>query len=91
LDSDGALCQDVRIALASVAPKPIRAFESEKMLIGNLLSPLLISQAACSASLEANPITDVYGPDWYKRQMVKVLTKRAILEATKRIRGKDEI
>jgi len=90
LDSDAAICRDVRIALASVAPKPIRAFEAEKILIGNPLSQSRISQAACQASLEASPITDVYGPDWYKRQMVEILAKRAILEAMKRTRGNNE-
>lgn len=90
LDSDAAICRDVRIALASVGPKPIRALEAEKILIEKTLSLSQISRAACQASLEASPITDVYGPDWYKRQMVEVLTKRAILEAAQRIQGKDE-
>jgi carbon-monoxide dehydrogenase medium subunit len=74
--------------LASVAPKPIRAFEAEKILIGNPLSESVISQASFRAASEANPITDVYGPDWYKKQMVEVLTKRAILKVRDRIWGK---
>jgi len=88
MDSKTTICRDVRIALASVAPKPIRVFEAEKILIGNPLSQPVISQASFRAASEANPITDVYGPDWYKRQMVEVLTKRAILKVRDRIWGK---
>jgi carbon-monoxide dehydrogenase medium subunit len=88
MDTDDAICRDIRIAIASVAPKPMRAFEAEKVLIGNPLSPALIAQAAKNASLESSPITDVYGPDWYKREMVEVLAKRAISVAKDRIRGK---
>jgi aerobic carbon-monoxide dehydrogenase medium subunit len=88
MDPNDAICRDVRIAVASVAPKPMRVFEAEKALIDNPLSESLISQAAKKVSLESNPITDVYGPDWYKREMVEVLAKRAIFEAKDRIRGK---
>ena len=88
MDSDTDICRDIRIAIASVAPKPMRAFGAEKVLIGNPLSQGLISQAAKNASLEASPITDVYGPDWYKREMVEVFLKRAICAAKDRIRGK---
>jgi len=89
MDSDPAICRDIRIAIASVAPKPMRSFEAEKVLIGNPLSQGLISQAAKNASLESSPITDVYGPDWYKREMVEVFAKRAISAAKDRIRGKN--
>jgi carbon-monoxide dehydrogenase medium subunit len=89
-DPDAVICRDVRIAIASVAPKPMRVFEAEKTLIEKPLSESLISQAAKKASLEASPITDVYGPDWYKREMVEVFVKRAIFEAKNRIRGKSE-
>jgi carbon-monoxide dehydrogenase medium subunit len=88
MDSDTAICRNVRVAIASVAPKPMRAFGAEKVLIDNPLSQSLISQAAKKASLESSPITDVYGPDWYKREMVEVFAKRAISEAKNRIRGK---
>ena len=88
MDSDAALCCNIRVALASVAPIPIRAREAERILIGNPLTPPLIAQAARQASLEASPITDVYGPDWYKRQMIEVLTKRAIGIAMARVQGK---
>jgi len=90
MSTNQGICQTSRIALASVAPTPMRARETEKMLGGKPLTPDLISKAARSAAMEASPITDVYGPDWYKKQMVEVLTKRAIGEALARIRGKHE-
>ncbi len=87
-DCDAGVCRELRIALASVAPKPMRAQGAEKHLKNQPLSDSLIAQTARKASEESSPITDVYGPDWYKRKMVEVLVKRAILEAWKKIRGK---
>ncbi len=89
-DSTAAICQEARIALASVAPTVIRSRGAERMLTGHPLTSPLISQAAHQASFEASPITDVFGPDWYKRQMIEVLAKRAIGQAIERIRGKHE-
>ena len=88
MDGDTAICRDIRIALASVAPKAVRAYEAEKFLTNKELSQAIVSQGAGKASEESRPITDVYGSDWYKREMVEVLVKRAILEAVRRIRGK---
>ena len=86
-DSGGGVCRDARIALASVAPRPMRAGGAETHLKGQPLSERLISEAARKASEEMTPISDVYGPDWYKREMAEVLVRRGILRAWKEIRG----
>jgi aerobic carbon-monoxide dehydrogenase medium subunit len=85
MDSDPSCCKIIRISLASVAPTPLRGFRAEKVLVGNRLTPINIAEAARTASQEANPISDVYAPAWYKRQMVEVLVKRAILDAQSRV------
>jgi carbon-monoxide dehydrogenase medium subunit len=51
-------CRNVRIALGSVAPTPIRAKEAEVMLEGKRADDKLLEKVANQASKEINPITD---------------------------------
>jgi CO/xanthine dehydrogenase FAD-binding subunit len=74
----GDLCTDARIALGSVGPIPFRATRAEKALQGNRLEASLIDECAEIAGREAKPISDVYGPEWFKRDLVRALVKRAI-------------
>lgn len=78
--------KDIKLALASVSPIPLRAKEAEKVLIGKKLTQIIVEEAASIASEEATPINDVYGPDWYKKEIVRVLVKRAIVEARAKVR-----
>lgn len=80
-------CRDLKIALASVAPTPIRAKEAELVLRGKRMAESLIEESAKIAAREINPISDAYGPAWYKRDIVVVLVRRAITEAWKKCRG----
>jgi carbon-monoxide dehydrogenase medium subunit len=70
-----------RIGLGAVAPTPIRAKKAEDILSGKDLEPFLMESAAQTSSEEANPISDVRASAAYRKEMVRVLTQRAILEA----------
>jgi CO/xanthine dehydrogenase FAD-binding subunit len=65
-----------RVALAAVAPTPLRILESEALLdrdgLGAADRAATIAQAACS------PITDIRGSAGYRREMVGVLTRRGV-------------
>ena len=74
----GEICQEVKIVLGAVAPTPMRAKKAEEILIGKKVEPTLIEKAAGVAAEEARPITDVRASAGYRREMVKVLTGRAI-------------
>jgi carbon-monoxide dehydrogenase medium subunit len=78
-------CRDIRIALGSVAPIPMRAKEAEDFLRGRIISDESIQQAGDLASREVAPIDDIRGSAEYRRQMVKVLVMRGIKEAYNRI------
>ena len=77
---------NARIALGAVANKPFRARKAEKIITGKSLNDALLDEVAQAASDEASPITDVRGTAEYRRQVVKVLTTRAIKEATRMVR-----
>jgi CO/xanthine dehydrogenase FAD-binding subunit len=76
------LCREVRIALGAVAPTPIRASRAEKIMQGQKVSPELIEQTAQAAAGESRPIDDHRASAEYRREMVKVLTRRALTLTT---------
>jgi carbon-monoxide dehydrogenase medium subunit len=85
--TDGALCQEARVALGSVAPTPIRVLEVEGMLKGERLSQRLIEEAAVACRRSIAPVDDIRASAEYRREMACVLTKRALNDAWVRARG----
>ncbi len=81
---DGETCSEVRICLGAVAPIPLRAKKTEKLVQGQKWNPELIQKAGDQAAKEAKPITDVRASAAYRKEMVAVLTRRALEEAQKR-------
>jgi carbon-monoxide dehydrogenase medium subunit len=67
-----------RIALGSVAPTIVRAAAAEAYLAGKDLTDAVVEQAAELTASAARPITDVRGSADYRRDMVRVLTARAL-------------
>ncbi len=67
-----------RIALASVAPTPIRVPNAEAILADSPLTSAVMEAAAVAAMETATPIDDVRASAAYRKAMVKALTKRAI-------------
>ena len=74
-------CTGARIVLGAVAPTPIRAKRSEALLEGQILTEELASKVGEEAARESKPISDVRSSADYRRAMVGVMTKRAILNA----------
>ena len=89
LKLEGEAVDDVRIVLGAVGPTPIRAKETESLIQGfrpngRIFSAELLEEAAQTASREIDPQTDIYGSDWYKRDVAMVLVKRGLVEALQR-------
>lgn len=80
LDS-GRKCTGVRIVLGAVAPTPIRAKNSEALLEGQVLTEDLAAKVGDEAARESKPISDVRSSADYRRAMVGVMTRRALLNA----------
>jgi carbon-monoxide dehydrogenase medium subunit len=78
---DDGVCKDIRIALGAVAPTPFRAKRAESILRGQKFNDKVIERAAEVAASESRPIDDHRASAEYRREMVKVLTKRAINQA----------
>ena len=85
---NGTTCQDARIALGAVGPTPMRAPRAEAALRGKALTESVIEEASRIASEESRPITDVRGSEEYRREMVRVLTRRGLTQALERARAR---
>jgi len=81
--SDG-VCAKARIALAAVAPTPVRATAAEQSLEGQPLTAARIEQAAELALSAAQPISDQRGSAEFRRHLVRVLTRRTLTRALER-------
>lgn len=75
---EGNVIKDARIALGAVAPTPMRAKNAEALLIGKEYTDELLEQAGVAAAAECAPINDIRGSEEYRRDMVRVYTKRSL-------------
>jgi carbon-monoxide dehydrogenase medium subunit len=78
------ICDNIRIALGSVAVAPMRAKKAEEILKGKKISDDLLAEAGQIASEEASPTADAEVSEEYKRELVRVLVKRVGREALER-------
>jgi carbon-monoxide dehydrogenase medium subunit len=80
-------CVKARIALAAVAPTPVRARAAEASLEGQAVTPALIDEAANLAVDASSPISDQRGSVEFRRHLVRVLTRRTLTTALERATG----
>jgi carbon-monoxide dehydrogenase medium subunit len=85
--NDAGICQRAGIGLTNVGFSTLKAKKAEAFLTGKTLDDSTIKQAAELAAGEAQPIDDIRGSADYKRDLVRVLTARAINRAFKRAKG----
>jgi NADPH-dependent glutamate synthase beta subunit-like oxidoreductase len=71
----GGVCEDARIVLGAVAPRPIRATEAEQTLNGKTINAVTAEAASEAAAIGAVPLNN----NAYKVEITKTLVKRAIL------------
>jgi carbon-monoxide dehydrogenase medium subunit len=74
----GGEIASARITLASVAPVPLRATRAEARLVGERPTAALLAEAGQIAAGEAKPISDTRASADYRRELVAVLTRRAL-------------
>ena len=75
---NGGVCQRAGIGLTNAGPTPVKASAAADFLAGRPLDDETIREAARLAAQEAQPTADLRGSAEYKRDMVRVLTGRAI-------------
>jgi aerobic carbon-monoxide dehydrogenase medium subunit len=78
------ICQDIRLGLNSIAPIIMRAKRAEEALRSRQITDAALREAGEIAASEVDPMDDNRGSAEYKREMVKVLVRRAAQEALHR-------
>jgi carbon-monoxide dehydrogenase medium subunit len=81
LDSRGRV-KWVRIALASVAPVPMRASGAEQRMTGRILDQALLAEIGAEVARAVSPISDARASAEYRREISSVLTRRALEECS---------
>jgi len=81
LDGPNGPIKEARVVLGAVAPIPARSPSAEGILVGDRPDDELFEKAGVAASRDAKPIDDFRASAEYRREMVKVLTRRALRSA----------
>ena len=85
LSAKNGVCEDVRLGLNSVASTIVHARRAEETLRGKLITDALLREMGEVAATEVDPMDDNRGSAEYKREMVKVLVRRAAQEAFQKL------
>jgi len=72
---------DARIAMTAVNPAPMLVERAGEMLIGKAVDEALAEAAGDAAARTAKPLTTSALTPEYRREMIRVFTKRAVLAA----------
>jgi 4-hydroxybenzoyl-CoA reductase subunit beta len=84
LDVDKAgICRDARVALTAVNPAPLLVKEAGESLNGQKYSPELVERVAQAAIRTGKPLTTSASTPVYRREMLRVFTRRALEETWK--------
>lgn len=80
----GDKIERARVVLGAVAPVPMLASGCASRLIGRKPEDALFEEVAAVAAEEARPISDLRGSAPFRREIVEVLTRRALSQARAR-------
>ncbi len=80
VDRDG-ICREARLAITAVNPAPLLVREAGEWLVGQAYSPELVERVAHAAIRTGKPLTTSASTPVYRRDMVRLFTRRALEEA----------
>ncbi|NIM59939.1 MAG: xanthine dehydrogenase family protein subunit M [Candidatus Aminicenantes bacterium] len=78
------------IVLGAVGPTPVEALKTSEFLSGKEPSYSLFKEASLMAKEEGKPISDIRGSVWYRKELIQILTVRALNLALFRAQGKSK-
>jgi CO/xanthine dehydrogenase FAD-binding subunit len=74
----GGRLSEVRVAMGSVAPTPLRARHVEAALEGQLLDAATIAAAVAGTAEDAKPIDDLRASAWYRSHLLRVFVEEVL-------------
>jgi 4-hydroxybenzoyl-CoA reductase subunit beta len=89
VDSSG-VCRDARVALTAVNPAPVLLPKIAELFVGRKWSAELADEAARVAIRTGKPLTTSASTPVYRREMVKLFTRRALEETWRAQNGSSQ-
>jgi carbon-monoxide dehydrogenase medium subunit len=80
VDPDGT-CRDLRVVVGAVDETPQEIAEAEALARGQQLSDGLVEEISEAYASGIQPLSDLRGSDWYRKQLIRVLVRRGIQKA----------
>lgn len=80
-NSDGT-CKELRLVAGAVAEVPHEISAAEERARGQRLTPNLIEDIAQAYADAIEPLSDLRGSAWYRKQIIRVLAKRAMQQVS---------
>jgi CO/xanthine dehydrogenase FAD-binding subunit len=87
VEAEDGVAKRARVALGAVAPVPMLAVDAGASVEGTDMAPTALDEAGALAAAACSPISDARGTAEYRRQVVAVLTSRALRIAWLRATG----
>jgi CO/xanthine dehydrogenase FAD-binding subunit len=81
---EAGLCERAAISLLGAAPTPVRATEAEDMLRGERIDERVAAAGAERAVAPFSPTGDIHGSGEYRKDLIEVMVRRALLAAAER-------
>jgi len=82
LDVDrNGVCREARVAITAVNPAPLLVKEASEWLVGQKYSPELIERIAHAAIRTGKPLTTSASTPVYRRDIIRLFTRRALEQA----------
>jgi carbon-monoxide dehydrogenase medium subunit len=79
-ESDGT-CKNLRLVAGAVAEIPQEIAAAEALARGKRLTDDLITEIAEAYGASIEPLSDLRGSAWYRKQIIAVLARRALKQA----------
>jgi carbon-monoxide dehydrogenase medium subunit len=84
LATTGDACSHLKVVVGAVSSRPQLIPDAEKLALGKPITEALAHQVADAYADSIDPLDDLRGSSWYRTQMIRVLVRRAILQARDR-------
>ncbi len=81
VDKEDGVCAGLRVVVGAVAGTPQEIPAAEALAAGKSLSDGLAQQIGRAYAEAISPLADMRGSEWYRRQVIEVVVRRAILQA----------
>jgi len=81
LECDGSRITAARLGLGGVADRPLRLRELEAKMVGQHADETTFKAIATEASSLITPTSDIHGTAEYRKDLIKAVLSRALVEA----------